>query len=159
MALASISVPVVEQAPKDCYHQHLCLHRESQLSPASLWGSSRSASGPDPGSFQITASVLGLRVYEILHVPFKSRVSVFYSLLALWSPAGLQSQMSGGSSLAQEPQAAETHVGLEPLTPWEEPLQLWLSSFLWVAYRGMGAFIILYLCLSYSSPCGSFFIS
>lgn len=36
MALASISVPVVEQAPKDCYHQHLCLHRESQLSPASL---------------------------------------------------------------------------------------------------------------------------
>lgn len=41
---------------------------KSQLPPASLGGSARSTSDSDPGSFQITASALGL---EILHVPFK----------------------------------------------------------------------------------------
>ena len=55
----------------------------------------RSASGSDSGSFQITASVLGLGACEILHVSFKSEVSVSYSLLAFQyiRPGGLQCQI------------------------------------------------------------------
>ena len=49
------------------------------MPPASLGGSPRSANGSDPGSFQITASVLCLGALEILHVPFKSGISIPYS--------------------------------------------------------------------------------
>ena len=60
----------------------------------------------------------------------------------------------------QDPQAAESGVGLGPLTPWAEPLQLRLSSDLWVAYPRL---YVLTLCVchcsSYQSCCGSFFIS
>ena len=47
---------------------------ELHLPTASLRGSPRSAGGSHPGSFQITASALGLRVCEILCAPFKNRV-------------------------------------------------------------------------------------
>ena len=65
---------------------------------ASLGGSARSASGFYLGFFQITASVLGLGVCEILCAPFKGGVSLSYSPLALLysSPAGLQSHMFWG---------------------------------------------------------------
>ena len=49
---------------------------ESQLSPASLGGSPRSAGGFDPGSFQMTTSALGPRVCESLDVSFKRGVSL-----------------------------------------------------------------------------------
>ena len=66
-----------------------------QLLPATLGGSLISACESDPGSFQITASVLGLRVCEILYVPFERGIFASYSPPALpyASPAGLQSQM------------------------------------------------------------------
>ena len=74
---------------------------KSQLSPASLGCFPRSASGSNPGSFQITASALGLGVCEILHMPFKSRVSVSYNLIALHGckpPLAFKASHSGGSS-------------------------------------------------------------
>ena len=63
-----------------------------QLLPASL---GVSLSRFDPDSFQTAATVLGLRAYEILHIPFKSRVSVSYSPSALpkMNPTGFLSQM------------------------------------------------------------------
>ena len=61
-------------SPNSCC-QCLCPQGELQLPPASLRGSPRSAGGSNPGSFQITASVLGPRACEILCVPFKSEVS------------------------------------------------------------------------------------
>ena len=64
-----------------CHHLHL--KGKSKWPPASLGGSLSSASGSAPGSFQITASVLGLKSYKILCAPFKSGVSAFYSPLAL----------------------------------------------------------------------------
>ena len=100
---------------------------ESQLPPASLGGSPRSASGFHPSSFQITASALGLGMCEILHVPFKTRVSVSYSPLAVLyaSPTGLENQtFSGLIFLMQNRQAGEPNVGLGLLTPWGGPLQL-----------------------------------
>ena len=65
MVLVSTSVLVVEQVPQNGCHQCLCLKEEHQLPPASLKGSPRSAGRSDPGSFQITASALGPRAFEI----------------------------------------------------------------------------------------------
>ena len=56
MMLASTSVHVVEQAPRNGCCQVLCAQGELQLPPVSLGGFSRSAGGSDLGSFQITAS-------------------------------------------------------------------------------------------------------
>ena len=126
--LASTGVIIIEWAqwapPNGC-HQHLCPQKESQLPPASPGGSPRSP-GSDPGCFQSTASGLGLRAYEILHAPFKSRVSVSHSPLALWyvNPAHFQSQTFWGLTfLVQNPQAGEPDVGLWPLALWGEPLR------------------------------------
>lgn len=56
---------------------------------------SRSASRFDPGSYQITASVLDSRACKIWFLPFKNEVSIFPSPLGLLkvSPAGFHSQM------------------------------------------------------------------
>ena len=66
----------------------------SWLPPASPGGSPRSANVSDPGFLQIPASLLGLRVCEILHEFFKDIVFVSYTSLALpyTSSIGLQSQ-------------------------------------------------------------------
>ena len=53
------------------------------MPPASLGGSPKSVGGLDPGSSQISASVLGPISYEILCTHFKSRVSISYSPQAL----------------------------------------------------------------------------
>ena len=78
MAAASVYVPRVR--PK-------CLLPVSETLQDSWW--------VWPGSFQITASVLGHRGCEILCASFKSGVSISYSPLALLkvSTVGLQSQM------------------------------------------------------------------
>ena len=93
MVLVSISVLPVEQAPPDFCCQCLCPQGKFQLLPNSLGGFLISASESDLGFFQITASVLGLRVCEILCAPFKSGIFVSYSPPTLFAnPAGLQSQ-------------------------------------------------------------------
>ena len=122
MVPASASVSMVDQDHKNGCHQCLSPQRESQLSPASPAGSPRSASRSDPDAFQTAASVLGLKVSEVLCVPFKSGVSVFYSPLALpnISPTGFQSQIFGGLVFSvQDPQAGDPDAGLRLLAPWE----------------------------------------
>ena len=74
MMLASTTVLTAEQAPQNGCHQCLCPQGESLLPPASPVGSSRSASGSDPGFFQITDSALALGGVRFLCAPFKSRV-------------------------------------------------------------------------------------
>ena len=64
--------------------------------------------------------------------------SVPYTPLALpyASPACLQRQMFWGPIfLVQDPQAGQPYVGLRVLTSWIKPLQLWLSSCLWVTFQ------------------------
>jgi len=46
------------------------------VSSCLLGGSLSSESGSDPGSFDTTASLLGLKAHEILHTLFKSRLSI-----------------------------------------------------------------------------------
>ena len=87
--------------------------------------SPRSAVRSDPESFQITVSASGPRACEIFCAPFRSEVSIPYSLLGLLKvrPAGLQSQMLWGLIFpGQDPQAGESDVGLGPLTLVGEPL-------------------------------------
>ena len=78
--------------------------------------SPRPASGFDPGSFQITASVLGLREREMLYASFQKRVSVSYRHQALLyagyqpKPHRLQNQPS-----LQAPRAREMRVGRDAL--------------------------------------------
>lgn len=67
------------------------------IASASPGGSLRSATESDPGSFQITASVLGFGVYKILYLYTMQHLragSVSYISLALpyASPAYLQNQ-------------------------------------------------------------------
>ena len=52
---------------------------ESQLPSASPGSSPRSASGSEPGFFQMTACALGFTMCEILCVPLRSGLSVSYS--------------------------------------------------------------------------------
>ena len=94
----ALAIHVVEGAPRNGCCWHLCPQGELQLPPASLGGSPGLAGGSDPGSFQISASALGLRVCEILCAPFKSGVPIPHSPLGLLnvSPAGLQGQMFWG---------------------------------------------------------------
>ena len=127
MVLASSSVHVVEGAPKNGCCQCLCPEGELQLPIVSLKDSSGSAGGTNPSSCQFTASSLGPAVYEILCALFKSEVSIFSSPLGFLkvSPADLQSQMLWGFIFpVLVPQAEEPNVGLRPLTPLGEPLQL-----------------------------------
>ena len=74
------------------------------MSPASSGGSPRSASGSDLGSFQMTASLLGLRVCDILCAPFPRPPVPLH--------AGLQSQRFWGLVfLAQVPQVGGPDAG------------------------------------------------
>ena len=68
-------------------------------------GSSISAGGSDPGDFHFSVSALDLRVGKVLHVTFKSRVSVSYSPLPLLnaSLAIFQTQFSGALSSQCKP--------------------------------------------------------
>ena len=77
MAVANLSVP----------------WGKSQLPPASLGGSPRSAERSDPGSLLTTASVLGPGVYEILCALFvKSLLPTAPLGFQKVSPPGLQNQ-------------------------------------------------------------------
>ena len=135
-AEASTSALTVEQAPPNFCCQCLCPQWKFQWLPASLGGCLISASESNLGSFQITASALGLRVCEILCAPFKSGTFASYSppTLLYTSPAGLQSQIFCRLIFSvQDPLAGE----LRSHAPWGEPLQWWLSCLLWVAYPGI----------------------
>ena len=97
-------------------HHHLCPQGESQLLPSSLGGPLRSASGCDAGFFQITASALGVRKCEILFLPFKSRVSISYTLLAFpkASPTGLLSHTFWGLIFpVQDPRESGAQCGAQ----------------------------------------------
>ena len=120
MALASISVHVVEQAPQNGYLRCLCLPGELKLPPSSPEESPRSTSRSGPGSFQITASDLGHGTCEILCVPFRCGVSISHSPLGLLkvSPADLQRQMFWGLIFSMlDSWDGKPNVGLRPLTP------------------------------------------
>ena len=82
--------------------------------------SERSASGSDPGSFQITAFALDASMCEILCAPSKSGVTISHSPLHLPEvrPAYLISQMFWELlSWHRTPQAREPDVGPRPLAP------------------------------------------
>ena len=97
--------------------------------------------GLTQASFKVLPLCKDSEHVRFLCAPFKSRVLFSYSPLALpyASPAGLQSlAFRGLITPVQDPQAGEPNAGLRPLTPWGEPLQLWLFSCLWIACpRGM----------------------
>ena len=82
---------------------------------------------------------MSVGVCDILCVPFKSKVSIPYSPLALpkVSTYDLQRLMFWGLTFSgQEPQAEEPDMRLGPLGPWGESLQLYLSLRSWVIHWG-----------------------
>ena len=124
------------------------------------WETLESTSVFDLGSFQITASSLGLGPCEVLDMTFKclcflqpSNSPIFYSC---WpsKPEVLEACLPCAGCLGWEP-----YLGVRTLTPWEELLQLWLSSHLWVVCLVVCVLTMLCLCPSYPSHCNSFFIS
>ena len=93
--------------------------------------------------------------------PFESGVFVSCCLLALPYASSVDPQSQTFWRLVflvQYPWTKESSVGLRPRSPWEEPSQFQLSSCLWVTYPGVWVLTILFLCPSYPSHCGSFFI-
>lgn len=73
------------------------------------------------------------------------------------SPTLFQSQTFWGLIvLVQDPYTGKASVGLRPIAPGDEPLQLLLTSCLWMAHSGVRA---LCLHLSYPSHFDSSFIS
>ena len=110
---------------------------EYQLPSAFPGGSPRSASGSVPGSFQISASALGPRAYNILYAHFKREVSLLYSPLGLpyTSPTSIQNQIFWELNFPmQDHQPEEPNVECRSLSSWGQPLKLWLFSYLWVTY-------------------------
>lgn len=114
----------------------------------------RLASGFDTGSFQITASALGLRTCEIV-ICFlllqgfpKSQVLLIFKI-----------KYSRGSFLCAESLGLKPGMRHGSLDSQGEPMKLHLSYHLWVAYLGMWVLIVLHLCPSYPTHCSSFFIS
>lgn len=90
--------------------------------PVCLEGSLRSASGSDPGSFQVTASALGLSMrFCVYH--FKSRASLSYSSLSSPIPAGFESDILGTQVPGEGNQVREPNVGFGSLNHWGEFLQ------------------------------------
>ena len=82
-----------------------------------------------------------------------------FKLSHMQAPLAFKARSFGGlSSQCKTPKVREPNMGLRLLTPWGEPLQLPLSSHLWVAYLGVWVLIILCLFPSYHSHCDSFFI-
>ena len=88
--------------------------RESQLPPATLEGSPRLVSWSDPGSFQMTAFVLGLGVCEILHVPFKNEVFVSFSSLIHKPHQPSKPDVLGLSSWCRTPRLGSLMWGSDP---------------------------------------------
>ena len=117
---ASDSVTEVEKAPPNGYHQHLSPQEESQLCPACLRSSPRSASGSETSSFQSTSSGLGLRACETLCEPLRVE-AVFYRSPALpytSSVASLKSRDILEVCLPVEgSHTGEPNLGLELLIP------------------------------------------
>ena len=104
------------------------------MPPLAWRGSPRSVSGSDPGSFQITVSVLDFRTGKILHTPFKRGVSSSPPALLYASPTCLHSQTFRGLVvLVQDLQAGDPDVGLRPFSP----MHLRLPSHLWVSCLGV----------------------
>ena len=121
IVLISTSVYMVDKSPQNGSCQYLCSQGELQLPPVSLGDSPSSADRSDPGSFQINFCSVP-RAYEILCVPFTSRIFIFHSPLSLpnVSPGDLQSQTSQGFIfLVQDHWAGVHDVGLRPLPLWE----------------------------------------
>ena len=115
-----------------------------------------------PGSYQITAFALGPNVHEILCASFKSKVCIYPSPLGLPNLrlAVLQSQMLQWLVFpVHDPWAGKPDVGLRTLTPVGEPLQYNFSPVCGLPPLGMWDLIILRVCPSYPSCCGSFFMS
>ena len=108
-------------APQNGCHQRLHPHGQSLLPPGSPGGSSRSASGSDPGTFQITASAWGLGACEILCAPFKSRICLFsHPVLLNVSPTGFQTQTFWGTCQCRPPGLGSLMWGLVPSLLGEE---------------------------------------
>ena len=138
--------------------------------PLVSWGGSlRSSSESDPGSFQITAFVLGLRMCEILYISIKSRYSLSCSTLALLntSPDAFQSQTFWGVFfLVQDPLAWKPTVGPQILTSGENfhnfnfslPCGSVLQRFRSGLYQELALIPISLLFLRYIFSCGKSFL-
>ena len=134
--------------------------------PASPGHSPGPAGGSGPGSHDITALALGPGACEILCVPFKSEVSLSPSPVGFLqlSPAGLQFQMLWGLVFlvpdlwARGAGEGCWHVAQDSLL-WENLCSLINLQSVGHPPSGSRGLIILWVCPSYLSSCGSFFIS
>lgn len=139
--------------------QHLIYpQRNTQLVPAFQRGSLKCLS---EAAFNLLPLCWDSVYMWFLFAPFY-RVSVstalpFSYVQAAKLDAGFQSWMFWGLVfLLQGPQAMEPSMGLEFLTLWRKPLQLWLFSCMWVACSGDMNPDVLPLQPSYLSHCGYF---
>ena len=115
MTLANTSVLVVAWTPQNSCHQCLCFQGEFQFPPVSLGGSPRSAHGSDPGSFQISVTVLGPGVCENCVYPLRME-SLFPT--ALWVsctqvPLAFKDRHSRASSSHAGPLNWGAHCGAQ----------------------------------------------
>ena len=117
MALSNTSVLMEEWASKNGYCWCLCPQGQLHSPPTSPRGAPRLVGESDPGSCQITASVIGHRACEIFCVLFKSGVSISHSPLAFLkvSTAGFQSQLFGGFCWYRNPRQGSSLMSSDPL--------------------------------------------
>lgn len=92
----------------------------------------------NPGTVQTAASVLGLKMSDILHWSFKSGVSVSCSPPAFSEVSKPQSQLLSGLIFPVQISRVESAwCGLHPLAPWRGPVLLGYPSSLWIAAPGV----------------------
>ena len=132
--------------------------------PVASWfsgGSPRSANVFNAGSFQIISSAPGLACIRnrvcLLRAecvfPTAPRLCCLYTLL------DFKVRYSRSSYSWSRSSGWKAWCGLGPLSPWGEPLQLWLYSHLWVTFPGGVALDYTIPLHCYLSHCGSLLIS
>ena len=153
MVLVSTSVLLVEWVHKTGSCQCLCSQGESQLLPASLGSSPRSASGSDEVHFKLLPLHLELKHIRFCVCPLRTE-SQF--LTVLWLSHMQALMVSKGTHSWDLPSWCRATGSLMwSFDPMGGPLQLWFWSFLWLTYLGLCVLTKPCMSLFYPSHCGS----
>ena len=132
-----------------------------RLPPAFLGGSLRSVNWSDSGSFEMTASVLGLRTCDILRMSCKNRVSVSITLWLSHTQTLLAFKARCSGDMSSQCRTLGLGILMWDLNPLFLGENLHNCDYppLWGHLPGGYESCVYCVCLSFLSHCNSFFIS
>lgn len=147
MALNRPSVLVAKWAPQYGFAS-VCVPRGVSVTSCLSWGAPQHQQNSLINLLSNCCLCSGTQRMCDFATPFKSE-SHTPPVLLYANPTDLQRQTSWELMFPmQDPCVEEPDVRPRPLPPWKEPLQLWLSSCLWVTSLGVWVLAAPHLCLT-----------